>query len=227
MVQTIRRAEIANKSEKHGHLYAGSFFSSPTTAKLLSRFKSLRRFFHDNLDFANELSLVLDLNKVLTLNYNDHKGIRQDFNHSLFNGELMKADKVSLGNNHNLQTAAGLEIDMMTKAGVGGRLIDWVGLSTTAVEPTRGTAVLEGEQLRIPVNPDGWLTPSSDLLFTGVIAGTGTPDGVYKSAAGYTGNTSDDVLGWVCTLPAADWINHISGSTIMIFSHVEEVISLV
>lgn len=226
MIRREKR-EVYSKSEKKGHLYAGSFLLSKSTDSIIRRFKSLRRFFHENRDFANELRLVQDLNHVLELNWNDHKGYRKDFNNLFFEGELMLSQQISRADNHNLQTSAGLEIDMMTKAGIGGQLIDWVGIGTTAIEPTRGTTELEGEQLRIPVNPEGWLTPSSDLLFTGVIAGTNSPDGVYKAAAGYTGNTAEDVLGWVCVLPANEYITHVNGSTMMIFSHVEEVISLV
>ena len=222
------RREIGTKKEKKGHLYAATFDatrSSVVTA--LNYAKRLIHIYREMGDLSKELAVVKDLNRILDYNWNDHKGSHYDYNTEYFNGPLLISDRICKGSNHNLQTSAGLELENMTKAGISGRLLNWVGISTAANEPTRGTTFMAEERARIPVNPDGWLTPSSDLLFTGVIAGTNTYGGTYKSAAGYTGNTADDVLGWVCLLPVGDYITHEQGSTIMIWSHVEEVISLI
>ena len=170
--------------------------------------------------------MVRDINRILDYNWNDQRGSRWNYECSHFNGELLVADRMALGCNHNLQTSAGLELENLTKAGVGGNLISWVGVATGATEPTRGTTQLVDEVDRIPVNPDGWLTASSDLLFTGVICSTNLDDGLYKSFGGYTGNSADDILGWVCLLPTAEYVQHVKGSTIMIVSHVEESIAL-
>lgn len=214
-------------SSKKGHLYAASFDATrPSVVTSLNYAKKLIHTYRRLGDLRSELAVVKDLNKILDFNWNDHKGSHFDYNTNYFNGELIISDRISKGNNHNLQTSAGLELEMMTKAGIGGRLLNWVGIAKGKTEPTRGTAALIDEVIRIPVNPEGWLTPSSDLLYTGVIAGTNTQGGLYKSAGGYTGNTALDILGWVCLLPESDYIQHNEGTTMMIWSHVEEVISL-
>ena len=225
--ERIRR-EIATKNNKQGHLYAAAFDATrPSIVTAFNYAKKLIQTYRRMGDLKSELAVVKDINKILDFNWNDHKrGSHYDYNTQFFNGELIISDRISKGNNHNLQTSAGLELEMMTKAGIGGRLLNWVGIATGATEPTRGTQGLIDEVVRIPVTPDGWLTPSSDLLYTGVIAGTNTQGGTYKSAGGYTGNTSVDILGWVCLLPEGDWITHTQGTTMMIWSHVEEVISL-
>ena len=220
--------EIANHRERKGHLYAATFDATrPGVTTALSYTKKLIQHYRKTGNLVAEVEIVKDINKILDYNWNDHKGARYDYECSHFNGEMLVSDRICKGSNHNLQTSAGLELENMTKAGIGGKLLNWVGLATGATVPTRGTTELVDEEDRIPVNPDGWLTPSSDLLFTGVIASTNMESGLYKSAGGYTGNSADDILGWVCLLPEDQYIQHTSGSTIMIWSHVEETISLI
>lgn len=223
------RREFGNKHKTNGWLYAASFDATHAgTTTAFNYALRLIRLYRKMGDLAKELQVVRDINKILDYNWNDHKtGSRYDYECYHFNGEMLVSDRISRGTNHNLKTSAGLELDNMTRAGIGGRLINWVGIATGATEPTRGTTTLIDEVERFPTNPDGWLTPSSDLLFTGVICGTNTQSGTYKSAGGYTGNASDDILGWVCLLPESQYIEHEAGSTIMVWSHVDEEISLV
>lgn len=222
-----RRTEIRTKKQNKGHLYAATFdYTSIAVRTSLKYAKKLLSFYRQSKDHRKQVDVVRDLNRILDYNWNDQRGSRWNYECSHFNGELLVADRISLGYNHNLQTSAGLELENLTKAGVGGNLISWVGVATGATEPTRGTTQLVDEVDRIPTNPDGWLTASSDLLFTGVICSTNLDDGLYKSFGGYTGNSADDILGWVCLLPTAEYVQHTKGSTIMIVSHVEESIAL-
>lgn len=221
------RKEVKTKRNNIGHLYAATFDATSISVRTsLGYAKKLIWLYRKMGDLRRELEIVKDLNRILDYNWNDQRGSRFDYECSHFNGELLVSDRISRGDNHNLQTSAGLELENLTKAGIGGNLISWVGVATGATEPTRGTTALVDEVDRIPTNPDGWLTPSSDLLFTGVIASTNLDSGTYKSFGGYTGNSSDDILGWVCLLPTADYITHTKGDTIMIVSHVDETISL-
>ena len=221
------KREGKTKYKRRGQLYAATFDATSISVRTsLGYAKRLIWLYRKMGDLRRELDVVKDLNRILDYNWNDQRGSRFDYECSHFNGELLISDRISLGNNHNLQTSAGLELENLTKAGIGGNLISWVGVATGATEPTRGTTALVDEVDRIPTNPDGWLTPSSDLLFTGVIASTNLDSGVYKSFGGYTGNSSEDILGWVCLLPTADYIKHTKGDTIMIVSHVDETISL-
>lgn len=222
-----QRRDIRTVKQNQGHLYAATFDSTSIAVRTaLSYAKKLLAFYRRSKDMRKQLDVVRDLNRILDYNWNDQRGSRWNYECSHFNGELLVADRISLGRNHNLQTSAGLELENLTKAGVGGNLISWVGVATGATEPTRGTTYLVDEVDRIPVNPDGWLTASSDLLFTGVICSTNLDSGLYKSFGGYTGNSADDILGWVCLLPTADYVQHTQGQTILIVSHVEESISL-
>ena len=224
--QKIKRV-IRSKKSNQGHLYAATFDATSISVRTsLGYAKKLIWLYRKMGDLRRELDVVMDLNRILDYNWNDQRGSRYDYECSHFNGELLVSDRISLGNNHNLQTSAGLELDNLTRAGVGGNLISWIGLATGATEPTRGTTELVDEKDRIPTNPDGWLTASSDLLFTGIIASTNMDSGVYKSAGGYTDNTADAILGWVCLLDSNNYITHTKGDTIMIWSHVEETISL-
>lgn len=223
----IKRREVKTKRERLGHVYAATFDATSASVRTsLAYAKKLIWHYRKLGDLSRELDVVKDLNRILDYNWNDQRGSRFNYECSHFNGELLVSDRLSRGDSHNLQTSAGLELENLTKAGIGGNLVSWVGLATGATEPTRGTTALIDEVDRIPVNPDGWLTPSSDLLFTGVIASTNLDSGVYKSAAGYTDNTAEAILAWVCLLPQDEYITHTQGSTIMIWSHVEESISL-
>ena len=222
-----KRREVKTTKENKGHLYAATFDATSISVRTsLTYAKKLLAFYRQSKDWRKQLNVVRDLNRILDCNWNDQRGARWDYECSHFNGELLVSDRISSGCNHNLQTSAGLELENLTKAGIGGNLISWVGVATGATEPTRGTTELVDEVDRIPTNPDGWLTASSDLLFTGVICSTNLDTGLYKSFGGYTGNSADDILGWVCLLPVADYVQHNQGSTIMIVSHVEESISL-
>ena len=80
---------------------------------------------------------------------------------------------------------------------------------------------------RLPVIPYGWLTPAGDLIFTGIIAGSNTPTGLYREFGGYTGLAYEDVLGWISLLAGGDFINHIQGTTVMVVSHIKESVEVV
>ena len=221
------RREAKTTRQREGQLYAATFdYSSIAVRTALNYAKRLIQVYRAQRDWKKQLDVVRDVNRILDYNWNDKRGSRWDYECAHFNGELIISDRISRGDNHNLQTSAGLELENLTKAGVGGQLISWVGVARGVTEPTRGTVTLVDEVDRIPTNPDGWLTPSSDLLFTGVICSTNLDDGLYKSFGGYTGNSADDILGWVCLLPSTEYVQHTKGSTIMIVSHVEETISL-